>query len=82
MAIEVDTSLPTEWVIRVLEQVVAWRSQAQAIRLDNGPEFLADRFKSALRVGVRTEGSRCGIFSRVNRIRMPLWNGSIGRSSS
>ena len=46
LAIEVDTSLPAERVIRVLEQVVAWRGQPQAIRLDNGPEFLADRFAS------------------------------------
>jgi putative transposase len=43
LAIEVDTSLPAERVVRVLEQVVAWRGQPQAIRLDNGPEFLADR---------------------------------------
>ena len=32
--------------IRVLEQVVAWRGQPQAIRLDNGPEFIAERFVS------------------------------------
>jgi len=44
LAIEVDTSLPADRVIRVLEQVTAWRGQPQAIRLDNGPEFLADRF--------------------------------------
>jgi putative transposase len=44
LAIEVDTSLPAERVIRVLEQVVAWRGQPQALRLDNGPEFLAERF--------------------------------------
>jgi len=46
LAIEVDTSLPAELVIRVLEQLTAWRGQPQAIRLDNGPEFLADRFAS------------------------------------
>jgi putative transposase len=46
LAFEVDTSLPAERVIRVLEQVTAWRGQPQAIRLDNGPEFLADRFAS------------------------------------
>ena len=39
LAIEVDTSLPAERVIRVLEQVTAWRGQPQTIRLDNGPEF-------------------------------------------
>jgi putative transposase len=44
LAIEVDTSLPAERVIRVLEQVTAWRGQPQAMRLDNDPEFLADRF--------------------------------------
>ena len=31
-------------VIRVLEQVVTWSGQPQAIRLDNGPEFRAERF--------------------------------------
>ena len=30
----------------MLEQVVAWRGQPQAIRLDKGPEFLADRVAS------------------------------------
>jgi putative transposase len=44
LAIEVDTSLPAERVIRVLEQITAWRGLPQAIRLDNGPELLADRF--------------------------------------
>jgi putative transposase len=34
LAIEIDTSLPAERVIRVLEQVVAWRGRPQAIRLD------------------------------------------------
>jgi len=46
LAIEMDTSLPAERVIRVLEQVVSWRGQPQAIRLDNGPEFIAERFIS------------------------------------
>ena len=46
IAIEVDTSLPAARVLRVLDQVTAWRGQPQAIRLDNGPEFLADRFAS------------------------------------
>lgn len=44
LAIEIDTSLPAERVIRVLEPVVAWRGQPLAIRLDNGPEFIAERF--------------------------------------
>ena len=44
LAIEVDTSLPAERVIRVLEQVVSWRGRPQALRLDNGPELTAGRF--------------------------------------
>lgn len=28
----------------LLEQVVAWRGRPQALRLDNGPELIADRF--------------------------------------
>ena len=44
MAIEIDTSLPAERVIRVLEQVMTWRGRPQAIRLDNGPELMAERF--------------------------------------
>jgi putative transposase len=44
LAFETDTSLPAERVIRVLEQVVSWRGQPQVLRLDNGPELIADRF--------------------------------------
>lgn len=44
LAIEIDTSLPAERVIRVLEQVVSWRGQPQAIGFDNDPEFIAERF--------------------------------------
>ena len=43
LAIEVDTSLPAERVIRVLEQVSSWRGYPKQIRSDNGPEFLADK---------------------------------------
>ena len=38
--------MPAERVVRVLGQVLAWRGQLQAIRLDTGPEFLAERFIS------------------------------------
>jgi putative transposase len=44
LAIEVDTSLPAERVIRVLEQGVAWRGRPQALQVDNGLELLTDRF--------------------------------------
>lgn len=44
LAIEIDTSIGAERVIRVLENVAAWRGLPHAIRCDNGPEFLAQRF--------------------------------------
>ncbi|WP_096461605.1 IS3 family transposase [Sulfurifustis variabilis] len=43
LAIEVDTNLPAERVIRVLEQLKAWRGLPKRLRLDNGPEFTAQR---------------------------------------
>ena len=41
LAIEVDTSLPAERVIRVLEQVTEWTGKPTRIRVDNGPEFIS-----------------------------------------
>lgn len=42
LAIEVDTSMPSLRVIRVLEHVKQWRQLPQSIRVDNGPEFIAE----------------------------------------
>ncbi len=39
LAIEVDTSLSSKRVIRVLERVIQERGKPQSIRSDNGPEF-------------------------------------------
>jgi len=39
LAIEIDTSLPGERVVRVLEQLCAWRGTPLALRCDNGPEL-------------------------------------------
>jgi putative transposase len=44
--IEVDTSLPTERVVRVLEQLLAWRGKPTSIRMDNGPELISQRLES------------------------------------
>jgi putative transposase len=38
LGIEVDFSLPSERVIRSLEQIIAWRGCHGVIRCDNGPE--------------------------------------------
>lgn len=41
LAIDVDLSLPSERVIRSLEQIIEWRGKPRALRLDNGPEYIA-----------------------------------------
>ena len=41
LGIEVDLSLPSERVIRSLEQIIEWRGKPSAIRCDNGPEYIA-----------------------------------------
>ncbi len=43
LAIEVDTSLPAERVVRVLNRLKEWRGLPEQIRLDNGPEFIAHK---------------------------------------
>jgi putative transposase len=44
--IEVDTSLPAERVVRVLEQLIFWRGKPASIRMDNGPELISQRLGS------------------------------------
>jgi putative transposase len=46
LALEVDTSLPSLRVIRVLDQIAERRPLPQVIRTDNGPEFTSRRFLS------------------------------------
>lgn len=43
--IEIDTSLPSLRVIRVLERLVEMRGTPQRIRVDNGPEFISDKLQ-------------------------------------
>ena len=43
--IEVDTSLPAERVIRVLENLLLWRAAPKQIRMDNGPELISQRLE-------------------------------------
>jgi putative transposase len=41
LAIEVDTSLPAKRVVRVLDRLAERRGLPVALRMDNGPEFIA-----------------------------------------
>ncbi len=43
LGIEVGFSLPSERVIRSLDQIIAWRGKPSIIRADNGPELVSGR---------------------------------------
>ena len=54
--IDVDFSLPSERVIRSLEQIIAWRGCPGVIRCDNGPEYISAALQNwANRRGIRIE---------------------------
>ena len=44
--IEVDTSLPAQRVVQVLEQLLNWRGKPAKIRMDNGPELISQRLEN------------------------------------
>jgi len=41
LAISIDTSLTSLCVIRELTKIVEWRGKPERLRVDNGPEFIA-----------------------------------------
>ena len=41
LAIVIDTSIPGARVVRTLDRLVEWRGKPDAIRVDNGPEYLS-----------------------------------------
>lgn len=48
LGIEVDFSLPSQRVIRALEQIIEWRGKPKRIRSDNGPEYISNELKNWL----------------------------------
>ncbi len=56
LGIEVDFSLPSERVIRSLDQIIEWRGKPKVLRCDNGPEYVsAAIIEWANRKGIRME---------------------------
>jgi putative transposase len=43
LGIEVDFSLPAERVTRSLDNIIEWRGKPEAIRIDNGPEYVSGK---------------------------------------
>lgn len=46
LGIEIDFSLPSQRVIRSLEQIMEWRGKPGVLRCDNGPEYISHAFHS------------------------------------
>lgn len=42
--IVIDTSIPGAGVVRTLDRLIEWRGKPEAIRVDNGPEYLSQVF--------------------------------------
>lgn len=46
LGIEIDFSLPSERVIRSLDQIIEWRGKPKALRCDNGPEYISEALRA------------------------------------
>ena len=56
LEIEADFSLSSQRVIRTLERIIQWRGKPEAIRCDNGPEYVSGALQSwAKRHRIRLE---------------------------
>lgn len=82
LGIEVDFSLPTERVVRSLNQIIEWRGKLRAIRVDNGPEYVSGKLMAwAEKRGVRLEYIQPGkpqqnaYIERYNRTVRNEWLG-------
>ena len=42
LGIEIDISLPSTRVVRALDQIIQWRGKPNALRCDNGPEYISN----------------------------------------
>lgn len=45
LVIEIDTSLPSGRIVRVLDVTAAWRGYPKRLRCDNGPELISERLR-------------------------------------
>jgi Integrase core domain/HTH-like domain len=81
--IEVDTSLPAERVVQVLEQLLLWRTVPQQIRMDDGPELISQRLESWAKDKqielIHIQPGKPAHIVPMSFGRMPISNGSIER---
>jgi putative transposase len=80
LGIEVDFSLPALRVTRTLDRIIEWRGKPEAIRCDNGPEYISNTLKAwAEQLGIRIEyiqpgnPQQNGYIERFNRTVRYEW---------
>jgi putative transposase len=73
LCIEVDTSLPGQRVVRVLQQLVERRGKPACLRTDNGPEFIGHKVQEWCEAN--------GIIIKYIQPGRPMQNGFIERKN-
>ncbi len=71
LGIEIDFSLPSERVIRVLKQIIEWRGRPNIIRSDNGPGNIS--------AAIQTWAELCGIAFQYIQPGKPQQNAYVER---
>ncbi len=71
LGIEIDLSLPSQRVVRVLDQIALWRGLPARLRFDNGPEFTA--------IAVADWAEANGVELEFIKPGKPMQNGFIER---
>lgn len=73
LAIEIDTSLTGQRVVRVLERLFEMRGRPKRIRVDNGPEFISNVLETYL--------AQCGVELRNIQPGKPVQNAFVERNN-
>ena len=71
LGIEIDLSLPSRRVVRVLDRIATWRGLPARLRFDNGPEFTA--------IAVADWAEKNGVELEFIKPGRPMQNGFIER---
>ena len=71
LRIEIDLSLPSQRVVRVLDRIAEWRGLPRRLRFDNGPEFTA--------IAVADWAEENGVELEFIKPGKPMQNGFIER---
>lgn len=71
LAVEIDTGISAQRVVRILDRIAVWRGLPSRIRFDNGPEFTA--------LAVAEWAEENGIELEFIKSGRPMQNGFIER---